>query len=257
MLGPLAVALVWLGGWWTFALAVCLFAVAAGEFAGLVQPGPPWWRRAWPALPLLLLALAVFGDANPEFRTGLILSGSAVVLLGFVLELARSRSKEGVLGFAAAAGSILYLAPAMLCGLVIAAADDGALLLLFLAASVFSFDTFAYAVGRTVGRHRLAPSISPGKTWEGLVGGSAGALAAGALFSIWVDLPASWLALLAAVVGLAGQIGDLLESALKRAVGAKDSSRLIPGHGGVLDRIDSFTTALPAGLALLLLAGLI
>ena len=222
-----------------------------------MQPGSPWWRRAWPALTLLLLALAVFGDLTHRYQSGLILSGSAIVLIGFALELARARSRDAVFGFAAAAGSVLYLAPALLCGLVIAAADDGSRLLLCLAASVFAFDTFAYAVGRTIGRRRLAPQISPGKTWEGLIGGSAGALAAGALLSLWVDLPVTGLALLAALVGLAGQAGDLLESALKRAVGTKDSSQLIPGHGGVLDRIDSFTTALPAGLALLLLAELI
>lgn len=257
VLGPLAVALVLLGGWWTFGLAVCVFAVGAGEFVGLARAGSPAWRRAWPALPLLLVALAVIDDMTPGYRSGLILAGSAVVLLGFALELVRSRTQDAVLGFAAAAGSILYLAPALICGLLIAAAADGSLLLLLLAASVFAFDTFAYAVGRTIGRHRLAPAISPGKTWEGLVGGAAGALAAGALFAIWIDLPAAWLALLSGAVGLAGQAGDLLESALKRAVGAKDSSRLIPGHGGVLDRIDGFTTALPAGLGLLLLAGLI
>ena len=257
MLGPLTVALVWLGDWWTFGLAVGAFALAAGEFTGLVQAGAPWWRRTWPALALLLLALAVLDGLTPGHQNGLILGGSAIVVAGFALELARSRSKDAVVGFAAAAGSILYLAPAMLSGLVIAATDDGSLLLLFLAACVFSFDTFAYGVGRAIGRHRLAPAISPGKTWEGLAGGSAGALAAGALFSIWVDFPATGLALLAAAVGLAGQGGDLLESALKRAVGAKDSSSLIPGHGGILDRIDSFTTALPAGLALLLLAELI
>ncbi|MDE2702049.1 MAG: phosphatidate cytidylyltransferase [Chloroflexota bacterium] len=257
VLGPLTVALVWLGGWWTFGLAICLFAVAAGEFVGLVHAGSPWWRRAWPALPLLLLGLAVVDDATPGYRTGLILGGSAIALFGFALELVRSMSTDALRGFSAAGGSVLYLAPAMLCGLMIADADDGSLLLLFLAASVFSFDSFAFAVGRAIGRHRLAPAVSPGKTWEGLAGGTAGALAAGALFSIWLDVPAPWLALLAGAVGLAGQAGDLLESAVKRAVGAKDSSRLIPGHGGVLDRIDSFTTALPAGLALLLLVGLI
>lgn len=257
MLGPLAVALVWLGSWWTFGLAVCLFAAAGGEFVGLVRAGSPWWRRAWPGLALLILALAVFDELNSGRRNGLVLAGGATVLLGFALELARSRSPDAVGGFATAAAAVLYLAPAMLCGLLVAAAADGSLLLLLLAASVFSFDTFAYGVGRAIGRHRLAPAVSPGKTLEGLAGGVAGALAAGALFSIWVDMPLHWLALLSAAVGLAGQAGDLLESALKRAVNVKDSSRLIPGHGGVLDRIDSFTTALPAGLGLLLLAGLV
>ncbi len=257
MLGPLAVALVWLGGWWTFGLAVFAFSAAAGEFVGLLRAGSPWWRRAWPALPLLLLGLAVFDDLTPDYRSGLVLAGSATVLLALALELRRSLTRDAVRGFAAAAGSVLYLAPALLCGLLIASADDGPLLLLLLAAGIFGFDTFAYAVGRAIGRHRLAPAVSPGKTWEGLAGGTGGALAAGALASIWVDAPIITLAPLAAAVGLIGQGGDLLESALKRAVGAKDSSRLIPGHGGILDRIDSFTTALPAGLALLLLAGLI
>ena len=257
VLGPLAVALVWLGGWWTFGLAVLLFALAAGEFVGLVRAGSPWWRRAWPALALLVLALAVFDESARADRIGLVLAGGAVVLLGWILELASSRSQAAVMGFSAAAGAVLYLAPAMLAGLLIAAAAEGSILLLLLAASVFSFDTCAYAVGRAIGRHRMAPALSPGKTWEGLIGGIVGALAVGAVFSVWIDLAIHWLALLAVAVGLIGQAGDLLESALKRSVGAKDSSRLIPGHGGVLDRLDSFTTALPAGLGLLLLSGLV
>ena len=257
MLGPLAVALLWLGQWWTFALAVGLFSIAACEFVGLLEAGSPWWRRAWPFLPLLLAGLAVTADLPPGYRAGLVLAGSAAVVLALGIELARSRSHAAVRGFGAAAGAVIYLAPAMLCGLLVAAADDGPVLLLGLAASVFAFDSGAYAVGRGIGRRRLAPQISPGKTWEGLAGGVAAALLAGALLSIWIDLAMPWSALLAAAVGLCGQGGDLLESALKRALGAKDASGLIPGHGGALDRIDSFTTALPAGLGLLLLAGLI
>lgn len=120
-------------------------------------------------------------------------------------------------------------------------------------------DTAAYLAGRAFGRHRLAPSISPGKTWEGVAGGAAGTL----IYAIICALPgaplggyvrgAAWMPYLAAVLLLCavGIVGDLFESALKRQAGAKDSGRLLPGHGGVLDRIDSATATLPiAALAI-------
>ncbi len=257
MLGPLAVALVWLGGWWTIGLAVVAFSVAASEFVNLVISGAPWWRRSWPALAILALALLLAPDNTFNWPVPQLLVGTLAVLLGLTFELWRSRSAEALNGFCAAGGAVVYLAPPMLCGLYVAGSRDGPLLLLLLAASVFTFDSCAFAVGRAIGRRRLAPGISPGKTWEGLAGGILGSLAAGAVFSIWIDISAWWLAPLAAAVGLAGQAGDLLESALKRAFGAKDSSSLIPGHGGILDRIDSFTTALPVGLALLFMAGML
>ena len=257
VLGPMAVGLVWLGGWWTTGLAVVAFTLAAGEFVGLVTVGAPWWRRYWPGLLLLLLALPLAPQNAVAEPVPLVLAGTAVALIGVILEFVRSRSPEAVRGFAAASGSLVYLAPPMACGLLVAGAPDGALLLLLLAASVVAFDSCAYALGRAIGRNRLAPAISPGKTWEGLAGGVLGSLAAGAVFSIWIEAPTLVLAPLAAMVGLAGQAGDLLESALKRSLAVKDASGLIPGHGGMLDRIDSFTTALPAGLALLLAAGLL
>ena len=112
----------------------------------------------------------------------------------------------------------------------------------------FATDTSAYAVGRAVGRRKLAPSISPGKTWEGAVGGLAGAAAAAAALVVLLDgiesllLPAVALGLGAGVVA---QAGDLLESKVKRLAGAKDSGRLIPGHGGLLDRLDSLLPVFP------------
>ena len=124
---------------------------------------------------------------------------------------------------------------------------------------VWIADTGAYLAGRAFGKRRLAPKISPGKTWEGVMGGAVGTLIYAmicAMFSpdlggrvegvIWVPFLAAALALFALSV-----IGDLLESALKRQAGVKDSGRLLPGHGGVLDRIDSATAALPAALILL------
>jgi phosphatidate cytidylyltransferase len=102
-------------------------------------------------------------------------------------------------------------------------------------------DIGAYYVGRLTGKHKLAPKISPGKTWEGLVGGILAALAMAALAHFWFfrDLPLKWVLPLAGVMAILGVLGDLTESALKRGAGAKDAASLLPGHGGLLDRLDS------------------
>lgn len=129
---------------------------------------------------------------------------------------------------------------------------------------VWIADTAAYLAGRALGRRKLAPAISPGKTWEG----AAGALVASAIYAIiWVQFDpglavlvqgAAWLPYLAGAVLLCAVsiVGDLFESAAKRRAGVKDSGRLLPGHGGVLDRIDSATAALPVALLMLQAAGL-
>jgi phosphatidate cytidylyltransferase len=102
-------------------------------------------------------------------------------------------------------------------------------------------DTGAYYVGRALGKHKLAPKISPGKTWEGVFGGLAAALALGAVAHFWFfrELPLKWALPLAAVMAILGILGDLTESAMKRGAGAKDAAKILPGHGGVLDRLDS------------------
>lgn len=102
-------------------------------------------------------------------------------------------------------------------------------------------DTGAYYTGRALGKHKLAPAISPGKTWEGVAGGVVAALAMAALSHFWFfrELPLKWALPLALVMTVLGILGDLTESALKRGAGAKDAAKLLPGHGGVLDRLDS------------------
>jgi phosphatidate cytidylyltransferase len=102
-------------------------------------------------------------------------------------------------------------------------------------------DTGAYYVGRAIGKHKLAPTISPGKTWEGVAGGVVAALALAAVAHFWffAELPLKWALPLAGVMTILGILGDLTESALKRGAGAKDAAKILPGHGGVLDRLDS------------------
>jgi phosphatidate cytidylyltransferase len=156
---------------------------------------------------------------------------------------------------------------------------NGAVFLLFLMLLVWCGDIAAYYVGRAIGRHKLAPRISPGKTWEGTIASVIGAVIAGMLLFHYINpiadafhhlhlLPTSnghifgssvsgsqmpvapfwFIALFAVCVNVAAQLGDLVESALKRGAGVKDSGTLLPGHGGVLDRIDALLFALPVGL---------
>ena len=136
--------------------------------------------------------------------------------------------------------------------------EPGAAVLLFFMALVWVADIAAYFSGRRFGKHKLAPTVSPGKTWEGAVGAALGVSVLGALGLQFIDLPVIlpsplwWLPILLLLTAIS-IIGDLFESLMKRKAGIKDSSQLLPGHGGVLDRIDSLTSTLPfAGLLLLL-----
>ena len=114
-------------------------------------------------------------------------------------------------------------------------------LLSFFFLVIMGADTGAYYVGRAIGKHKLAPTISPGKTWEGVIGGMASGLLMATLAHYWFfrDFPLKWMLPLAAVMVIVGILGDLTESAMKRGAGAKDAAKLLPGHGGLLDRLDS------------------
>lgn len=122
---------------------------------------------------------------------------------------------------------------------------EGPLLLLFALVITWVGDTAAYFVGRSIGKHGLAPHLSPKKTWEGTVASFFGSLIVGFIFARFITVPLPHLLAMAAVGNVAGQIGDLLESAYKRSAGVKDSGSILPGHGGVLDRIDALILAIP------------
>jgi len=122
---------------------------------------------------------------------------------------------------------------------------QGPHLLLFALLITWAADTVAYFVGRAIGRHPLAPHLSPKKTWEGAAGSFLGSLLVAVAFTRFLTVPLAHLLAMAAVGNVAGQAGDLLESAYKRSAGIKDSGNLLPGHGGVLDRIDALILAVP------------
>jgi len=125
--------------------------------------------------------------------------------------------------------------------------EQGPDLVMLLFCCVIASDTAAYYVGSTIGRHRMMPRLSPRKTWEGVAGGLAGSIGAACLARAWFyqELPLVHALVLGLLLGMTGILGDLAESLLKRATGVKDSSKLLPGHGGVLDRTDSLLFSAP------------
>jgi len=152
-------------------------------------------------------------------------------------------------------GGIAY---AGLTGISLAAlrgADDlGLIATLFVFAVVWATDIFAYFTGRAIGGPKLAPRISPGKTWSGAIGGTiCGILAGVAVFMAYFSLQDLRIPIIALVLSVASQVGDLFESFIKRRFGVKDSSRLIPGHGGVMDRVDGLIFACVAALILVMI----
>jgi phosphatidate cytidylyltransferase len=132
---------------------------------------------------------------------------------------------------------------------------QGFSIVLWMFAVIWSTDTTAYLVGRSLGGPKVAPSISPGKTWSGCIGGAVGGVLAGAVVALGTHGMPGVAALAALFVSVAGQAGDLFESSLKRVAGLKDSGNLIPGHGGALDRLDAVLFAAPVTALFVYLLG--
>lgn len=244
VLGPLVLACIWLGTHWFTALIAIAVAGLAWEWVrmcgGRVR-GPGGW--AVPAAVLAAGGLAAAGHA---------LIGALLLPLGALLAF---RLARGVNARFLAAG-VLYIGLAGI-ALIILRHDPsaGRANVIFLILVVWASDSAAYLAGRALGGPRLWPAVSPGKTWSGAVGGLAGAMLVGILATAVEPGPWVWAALVAAVLGLLAQAGDLLESGIKRRFGVKDSSRLIPGHGGLLDRLDGLLASAPAAAGLGLVLG--
>lgn len=224
---------VYFGGFGFDLLVTLLIAVMVWELAGLTADS------AATALGLAVLA-AVCLHYAPQVWALLL-----VPPLGFVLTPRRDRVV--LAGYAVA----LMVAGAGFLDL----RSHGVGVFVWLVAIVVASDTMGYFAGRTFGGPKFWPKVSPKKTWSGTIAGWVGALAVGVVFA-WLDMVPWYYAMLSPLIALAGQFGDIVESWIKRRAGAKDSSRLIPGHGGVLDRFDALVGAVLALEALgLLLAG--
>jgi len=180
----------------------------------------------------------------------LILVGAGVVLVGLGARLEGARNPAWL-----AAGVAYVGLPCLAMAWLRAMPVDGLATLLWVLALVWATDTGAYIAGRGIGGPKLAPRISPNKTWAGLVGGMVSAAVAGLVAALLLENASAWIAVPAsAALAVVEQAGDLFESAVKRHFGVKDSSRLIPGHGGILDRVDGL---LAVSLAVAALSGVV
>jgi phosphatidate cytidylyltransferase len=221
-------ALLWLAGVWEWASFAKLPAAGrAGYtivFAAAMAAGWPWLDERGLSIVLVaalawwLFALVLVVRYPRTFSSAFVAFAGVVVLLPSWTLLVRLH-RDGALG-AELAFTLLVI--------------------------VWAADVGAYVFGRLLGRTKLAPAVSPGKTWEGVTGGLVTAGLAAGLAAYWLELPASRLVVLGVATALISVLGDLTQSMFKRNVGLKDSGRLLPGHGGVLDRIDSLTAAVPA-----------
>lgn len=242
-------AVLWAPAWLWAVLMAGVVGVAAFEWARLSHF--PALSASVYAGSLALAALALpYGLAAdwPSFQTGLILLAIAFWLAVVPLWLLGQWHAKPA--FVRAAVGVVVLLPTWAALLYLHA--RGPAVLLGVMAIAWIADTAAYFAGRHFGRHKLAPAISPGKTWEGVAGAFVAlALYAGAL-SLLSGMPLGWLLLMLSGLLYLSVLGDLFESWIKRVSGMKDSGQMLPGHGGVLDRIDALTSTLPIATGILM-----
>jgi phosphatidate cytidylyltransferase len=239
---PVVLELMWLGGWWLFLLAAAAALLALHEFF-------------WMTRPLRPLVLAGYGGAFFALL-GAELGGPGWMVAGFMSTLALAFLLKGIAqtrqSATVAVGTTVLGAAWIGVGLahlvlLRGIPKHGQLAVLTVVLAVFAADTAAFVVGALVGRHRLAPVLSPGKTWEGLVAGTIVAVLV-PFFALYDQhfLDGARSLVLGAVIACAAPVGDLFESALKRDMEVKDSGRLLAAHGGVLDRLDALLFTLVA-----------
>ncbi|HUC34209.1 MAG TPA: phosphatidate cytidylyltransferase, partial [Gaiellaceae bacterium] len=240
---PIVLGSAYLGGWFLFAL------VAVGGLIALHE----LYRLARPLRPLVLAgyggALAAFFGAEVSGAEWMLAGFLLTFVLSFVFAAVSETRQSTTVAIAATVLGAAWIGLGLGHLLLVRELDIyGRLALITLLLTVFVTDTFAYIGGRIAGRHKMSPVVSPGKTWEGfVVGAVAGVLTTFVALYKEVIFDDTWRALvLGAVIVAAATLGDLFESLVKRDLGTKDTGRLLLGHGGVLDRIDSLLFAAPA-----------
>ena len=240
---PLLVAAVWFDKplpWLTIVVAIW-GVLAAFEFYRVVKTSN--------VLPLIGFGLiwTLFFIISPHCDWAYInpLLLTSAVVLPLIWLLARRQKEGAFISWAWTIAGILYVGWLLSHFVALRGMDFGRDWVFFALLTTFASDSAAYFVGRAWGRRRLAPGISPGKTWEGAIGGILFAVITGQLLVVLLDLPLNyWQAIpLAMAISIFGQAGDLVESLFKRNMGVKDSGKILPGHGGFLDRMDSIVFA--------------
>jgi phosphatidate cytidylyltransferase len=250
---PLVVGLVRLGGWWLFGLALVGGLLALHELYGMARELRPLVLGGYLGFFLALLGLELGGVA---WMLGGILSTFVFAFLAFGFSGVRTSATAA---FGVTLLGVVWVGAGIGCLLLIRDIPEyGFWAVMAVLFTVFAADTGAYFVGRAFGRHKLAPAISPGKSWEGFVGGVLAAVAM-AFVLLYQDreefLSIGEAIVLGVLIALSSVLGDLFESAVKRDLQVKDSGRVLAGHGGMLDRLDSLLWAGPVAYFVILAFG--
>ena len=247
---PVVLYLVHLGGWWLFGLAALAALIALHELYVMARSLRPLVLAGYAGALATLLGAQLGG---PEWMLG---GFMLTLVLAFLLYGIAETRQTATVTMGTTVLGVAWIAVGLGHLLLLRDVPHGELAVFTVLIAIFADDTAAYLVGRLLGRHKLAPSLSPGKTWEGFVAGTVAAIAV-AFFALYeqdfLTIPES--IALGAAIALAGAAGDLFESALKRDLQVKDSGQLLGGHGGMLDRIDSLLFASVAAFYVVLALG--
>lgn len=250
---PVVIGITYLGGWWLFALALAGGLIATHELYGMARELRPLVLGGYLGFVLALLGLQLGGLA---WMLGGILSTFVFAFVVYGLSDVRPSATSS---FGVTLLGVVWIGAGLGCLLLVRDIPEfGFWAVMAVLFTVFAADTGAFFVGRALGRHKMAPAISPGKSWEGFVGGVVTAMATTFLILYkdrdeFLTIPQTLV--LGAVIALAAALGDLFESAVKRDLAVKDSGRLLGGHGGMLDRLDSLLWAGPAAFYVILAFG--
>jgi phosphatidate cytidylyltransferase len=234
---PLLIAIIWFGGPWFTVLIAAIAGLATWEFyrmAGSLKVQPLiYFGIAW-----VLLIIASPNCPYPATLPFLITSAIIISLMWLLFSRPRD---QAFTNWAWTMAAIFYIGWMLSYWVQLRNLEAGRQLVFLAMFTTFASDTSAFFIGRTWGKHALAPSISSGKTWEGAAGGLVASILASLIIGVIFTLPFShWqTALIGLIISIFAQLGDLVESLLKRNSGVKDAGKLVPGHGGVLDRVDS------------------
>ncbi len=261
---PVALAgIFWLSDKWFFLVLLVVATLGVSEYVRIVSRSnlgnSPRFLFVLVPVAALLMTPGLMPPMDPLAPQDVLLLTATVLVLGIgsIVVLSKTPVSRGLSAVGALAYGLLYFSVPV-ASLVRLRQIGGPLLLVLCFAIVWLGDTFAFYCGKRWGRSKLAPSVSPNKTREGAIAGLLAGLMAAAVWSwLVLDSVSGKVLLLALVVGAAAQMGDLVESLLKRGAGVKDSGTLFPGHGGVMDRLDALFFAAPAAwLAIWIMGGM-
>ncbi len=235
VMATVAIAATILGGWWLAGLTLILAVGLVHEWFALTGCAGKWAAMA--AVIAIWVAMTAY--------SGMIVLALYLLFMGAVGTAMFSLVSRGGDGGGWGAAGTAYAALPLMALLWIREAEGGVGAILWLFFVIWGTDTAAFAVGRLIGGPKLAPSISPAKTWSGVVGGLVGAVMLGAVLASLLHADLVHVVILSLLVSVGAQVGDLLESRIKRRFQVKNTGHVIPGHGGLMDRLDSLVVAAP------------